>query len=247
MERHDSVHAFPGDTHVSEEQYRACIDHRCISSASTVGKAARACEVEVDTETFERWKRTAAAVGFLDEFSEISRDPESIYNLCIQGACYFQGWSEMPTIPEGLDKHIESGAVLLGNAISALPQEQQREFRNAVEAMAFIVLWKAGLWHPENAADYTQPREFAELLKHEAKHTSQLLTETASETVREQPNFERFTTWCNRAITLGSLVHNTFNLKEEYERELVQVSPTLGNRIRIARHVGPSVMAMMRD
>lgn len=247
MEMQTPVHTFPGDRHVTKEQYRACINHGYVSSVPTVAGAARAHGIGVDTETFERWKRTAAAASLLDDFLDTSGDLESAYRLYTQGVHYFRGWSEAPVAPEEADERLEPGIILLGNAVSGLPQEQQGMLCEAAESIAFIALWKAGCWYPDDEADYSRPDMFAELIKYEAADTARLITETASKSVREHPNFERFSTWCTQAITLGALVNNTLDLKEDYEHELVQVAPTPINRLRIACRVGAPALAMTQD
>lgn len=247
MEMRTPVYTFPGDRYVSKEQYWACINQGYVSSVPTVAGAARAYGIDVDAETFERWKRTAAAASLLDDFLDASLDMDKAYEQYIQGIDYFRGRAEAPVTPEGIDERLEPGLALLGNSISVLPQERQDKLYDAAQAIALIALWKSGRSRPDNVTDYSQPDNFAALLKSEADYTSLLIKETTTEYVRNQPSFEQFSTWCENAVTLGTLVNHTLDLREDYHHELTQVEPTPANRIKVAKHIGSPALAMTRN
>lgn len=247
MEMRTPVYTFPGDRHVSKEQYWACINQGYVSSVPTVTGAARAFGIDVDAETFERWKRTASAASLLDDFLDTSPDMERAYGLYMQGIDYSRGTADAPKLPEKADQRLEPSIILLGNATTVLPEQQQARLYQAAGVVALLALWKAGHSRPDNETDYSDPRAFVELLKTEAASTSQLVTETTTEYVRGQPGFEQFYTWCNQAITLGALVNTTLDLETDYTQKLTQVEPTLANRLRVARSMGRPALAMMQD
>lgn len=244
MEMRTPVYTFPGDRHISKEKYWAFISQGYVSSVPTVAGAAHGFGIDVDAETFERWKRTFAAASLLDDFLDTSFDIDKAYELYIQGIDYFRCQSEAPTPPLGIDERLEPGLILLGNSTSVLPQENQATLYDAAHAIAHIALWKSGRSKPDNITDYSQPKNFTELLKSEATYTSKLVKETTTEYVRNQSGFELFSTWCDNALVLGTVVNHTLDLRQDFRNEVTQVKPTLVNRARIAKHIAKSVLAM---
>lgn len=247
IEMRTPVHTFPGDRHVSKEQYWACVNQGYVSSVPTVAGAARAFGIDVDEETFERWKRTASAASLLDDFLDTSLDMEQAHGLYMQGIDYFRGTTEAPKPPEEVDKRLEPSIILLGNATKVLPEQQQERLYEAAGVVALLALWKAGHSCPDNETDYSNPRSLVELLKTEATYTSPLITETTTEYVRGQPGFEQFSTWCDNAVELGTIVNHTLDLREDYHYEITQVEPTLANRAIVAKHIGGPALAMMHN
>lgn len=230
------VYTFPGDA-IDPETYRHTIFNGYVSSVATIYGGARGYNLDIDAETFERWKRIGAASGLLDDYLDSSPDTESATRAYTEGLCSIFGVaSDDFHAPEWANKSLEPAVRLMSNSVAVMPTESIHSLVNAARFIGDAVLAKS---HCTDVDDYI------EILKQEAYQSSLLIHGSVSDYVRDQPNFPRFARWCTHAIQLGTLVDCTWDLRTDKKHGITGVAATVPNSIRIARNIRPPISGMV--
>lgn len=221
-----SVHYFPGDEQYSSEVYQHTIFSGYISSVATIAGAAYGLSIELDTETFERWKRIAASAGLIDDFLDkpANKNTHALYSEGIRAS--FNEKHTAPQAPKGVDQRLEPAMQLLHNSV--IPIEHSRRER----------LMEAALIIGDIAVEKTlcsSTRSYTDLLRKEAIETSELIHNSASESVQRHPNFMAFAEWCRSAMLLGTFVDHSWDLWSDHTEKRTAVPAHIANCLRISR------------
>lgn len=234
-----SSYAFPGDESVSQEVYRKCITSGYVSSVCTLTGAAESFGLDIDAETFERWKRMGAAGGLIDDFIDDSPDPGIAHELYNEGLArsvmLVDGWNDISP-PPWTDDRLLPAIKLLANSVEILPGAQIEKLVAAAKIIGESSITKS---------ECADTKKYIRLLKQEALATSMLIYDSASDVVREQNGFEAFTVWCRNAMELGTLADSSRDLWVDNRNELTKVGATVLNSVRIARHLHRPIRAMI--
>ena len=67
------VRSYRGDESIDAAAYQGAIFNGYISCVPFLYGAARGYGLDIDADTFERWKRVTAAAGIIDDFLDVSR------------------------------------------------------------------------------------------------------------------------------------------------------------------------------
>lgn len=190
---HSPLHTFPGDQAIDAATYRRSTFSGYVSSVSTVYGAARACGLPVDSETFERWKRGAAAAGLLDDFLDESPREHDASRMYVRGLEQFiADPNSMGPAPAWADPRLEPALKLLHNSVEALPEARKSQLLTSARRIGALAIEKARC---RDAASYIG------LLQEEGHHTGRLISGSVSETmrVRHEDGFRVFERWCSGA------------------------------------------------
>ncbi len=219
-----SVHAFKDDEAVDAAAYRRVMRSGYISSAATLHGAARSFGIELDTETFERWKRICAAAGLIDDF--LDRSPDIVSAMHTYEAVLVAGGQnlEYQPLPEWADERLVPAIRLLMASVERLAEQDLARLTYSALAIGRIAVCKS------EESDLTNYRD---LLKQEAAHTSNLVASSASASVRLERSFDEFTACCERVFELATLYDHARDLKEDYRQGLTRVRPTIGRRMAL--------------
>lgn len=220
------VHVFPGDETIDSELYTTVIFSGYLSSVSTLTGGAIGHNLNVDTETFERWKRVCGAAGLLDDFLDESNDYQSAGSLYLRvlGGAFDSNTTIQ--VPRQTDERLAPAVQLLFNSVSVLPEIRKRRLVDSALSIGHAALKKSGC---DDIEDYIS------ILKAEAFHTSLLITETASEKVKEQTNYGAFTGWCTNALEAATLLDAARDLWADKMHGRVRVEPTIFRSLIIAK------------
>lgn len=228
---------FPGDEQIHPETYRRVIFSGYVSSIATIFGAARGYRLVVGAETLERWKRIGAAAGLVDSFLDDSPDPDQARSLYERGLRLALDPGADPQAPAWADARLEPAVKLLRNSIATLSAER---IESLVESSRFVS--DAG----RHKAQCVEVREYVEVLRQEAFHSSRLIHGSVADDVRQQAGFAAFARWCTTAIELGALVDSTWDLWADNRHGRTRVKATLWNSARIAVHAYRPARALSR-
>jgi hypothetical protein len=236
-EFHSPVYDFPGDDMVDDETYRRAIFDGYVSSVSTAYGAARGCGLEVDAETFERWKRCGSAAGLLDDFLDESPNLQEANELYQFGLNYVTEHQKDAQAPEWLDSRLASAIVLLRNSVSVLPERQQSALVSSARAIGSIAIKKA---------QCSDINEYIDCLREEGRYTAVLVSESVSENMRHDDAFPAFMNWCENALEFATLVDSARDLWADKAAGRVDVDATARNSLRIVSKMRRSSKALYR-
>lgn len=228
------IHYFPGDEHVPVDTYQRCINKSYMSTVATVTGAAEGCGLDIDSETFERWKRVLSAMDFLDDLLDESPDrqlAQGVYRNCLD---YLADDTEAATALRWADDEFGSSVYLLKNSIAPLPVARQKSLVNSAARIGQIAPEKV------KSADV---KKYAELLREEGHLTAGLLTETASDHVYLQDGFSDFKNWITYTTIWANIMCCSRDLKSDIETGNTKVEYGLVNRARIAWYSGRLAVA----
>lgn len=232
------VHIFDGDN-LSPELYRQTIFNGYITSVSTIYGAARGYGLDIDSETCERWKRIGAAAGLLDDYLDTSPDFRTANMAYNEGlSALFCTMADSFHIPDESSKSLDPAITLLRNSITTMPEANVRSLMQAAKFIGNIAVTKS------QCSDITM---YIQQLKEEAFYSSQLIYDSASDFVRDQPNYYRFSQWCVHAIQLGTLVDSTWDLWTDKKQDRTGIEASVPNACRIVREIRPAVAGMLKQ
>lgn len=217
--------SFPGDENISALDYAEAIDSGYISSVSTIVGAAEGFGLKVDDETFERWKRTASAVGLVDSLLDNPRYNDDIFDLypyVIRGLTHDSCSYDLPRYT---DVRLKTILLLLGNSLKSLPSSSVEKMVDSTFMIGEIAKEKA------KCSDVGR---YIEILKREAYLTARIITSTASDYVRTQASFVDFKQWSQDAMELGTLIDSAKDLKDDLAEGRCNVALTAKNSLAIA-------------
>lgn len=220
-----SVHVFSGDDAFSPDAYRQAVYSGYLSSVSTAYGAARGCGLDVDSETFERWKRCGAAAGLLDDFMDESPRLHEASELYLNGLGKVLDNKDDVPIPEWADDRLATAVALLRSSVDVLPEKQKEKLAASARAIGIMAVRKA---------ECSDVREYIACLIQEGRDTAALVSESASEYVHAQPSFPTFREWCGDALEFATLADSARDLWADKNAGLVSVDATALNSLRIA-------------
>lgn len=200
------VHAFPGDESLDPAIYPRTIFSGYMSSAVTVYGAALGFGVEVDAETFERWKRLGAAAGLVDDFLDESADIKGSSADFEQGLAKVFAGDELPDLSE-VDPRLTLAVQLLRNSVAVLPEQRQERLLEAARHIGRIAVRKVQCDTLET---------YFSILREEAAESSVLIAESVSEEIKSQPPYDRFRHWCANAIALGTFADSSRDMWQDH-------------------------------
>lgn len=223
------VHQFPGDESLDPAQYARAIFSGYMSSTATVYGAAQGYHMEVDTETFERWKRIGAAAGLVDDFLDESPDiAQSAADFEYGLVKTFEGAEVVA--PHGVDSRLVPAVRLLHNSVAVLPEQRQGRLLEAARRIGNIAVEKAQC---DTLDDYIA------LLREEADESSVLIADSVSEAVHAQPAYPLFRSWCKDAISLGIFADSARDLWQDHKQGRVALRASWLGSMALAARVLP--------
>lgn len=214
-----SKHLFIGDEQINSVMYKRVIYNGYMSSVSTLYGAARGFGMDLDSQTFERWKRLGATAGIIDDLLDNAPDlcgALSVYEQSLERTATGNLFTE----PLYTSSELVIAAKLLYNSVAILPRETQEALYANARTIGELALQKAGCNTIESYID---------LLGEEATRTSELVTLASSLEVREQPQFKRFREWCEQAVLFATLADHTRDFRNDYKHRRTLVRPSLSN------------------
>ena len=230
------VYDFPGDQTIDDHTYRSCVTSGYISSVSTLHGAAESFNLDVDPETFERWKRIGSAAGLLDDFLDESPDIERasrIYDLFLDHA--FES-VDSAVVPDWADDRLVPAVDLLTNSTVVLPEKQTASLLMAAKSIGQIALSKASC---------TDLKQYLDILRQEASASGKLVYDSASNRVRAHTDFPAFEQWVDSAMWFGTLGDSARDLRADERAGRVSVRATALNSLRIALRARQPMRAML--
>ncbi len=232
------VHTFPGDEQISAEQYRQTIFSGYLSSVTTLYGVARGYGLQIDSETFERWKRIGAAAGLIDDFLDESADLYQASNSYDDGLVMALEKPGEAKPPEKADPRLGTVIALLQNSIQPVPTFRKESLTSAARNIGRVSVIKA---------ECDDVSEYIQILRREAEDSSVLIKDSASYNVRAQPGFGAFAVWCSNALEFGTLADHARDLWADYRAGRTKVSPTVLQSIRIAMETRDPARNMMKS
>jgi hypothetical protein len=224
----ESVHEFPGDSAISKTDYRTAIFGGYVSSISTLYGVASGSGLDVDTETFERWKRFSAAAGLIDDYLDDAGDIQEANREYSRGIHDILDPTPGSVIAPYGQEQLLTAALLLRNSTYGLPEQSKAQLVTIAKSIGDIAVRKS----TSESVD-----EYIELLTQEALLTSQLVINTASEYVQAQGHFRPFTKWCDNALIFATLGDSARDLWSDAREGRTAVQPNTGNALRIMRRL----------
>lgn len=218
---------FTGDEAVTPEQYKGVMDsdYNYLHLVRSIAFAAEGYGLELDHETLERWKRVGAAASYLDTFLDESPDRQEAARLFDQGIRHVLEGAEKPEAPDWAEPQLETSVDLMNNSVAVLPEDRQETLLVAAGLIAEISVAKSRC---------TDPSEYLDVLSLEGQLSGVLTSESVSDDVYKQPQFDDFALWAMCLGEAGTLADSALDLKRDYEKGLTKVRPTLRNRAKIA-------------
>ena len=231
-----SVFYFPGDESICQQDYEDCIGAGYASSVATLAGALEGFGVDIDRETFERYKRTASVIGLCDDLLDESQSiymgyeafNQAISTAANGGDFELTAWS---------DNRLITALQLYGNCFTVLSRDKQERILMAAEGIASLAMIKSSC---------TDADEYSSLLKAEGRLTNVLVAEATSDTVQRDPRFKAFIEWSELALEAGTLTNSLLDLRDDYIRRLTSVEPSIRNRARIANHLHETLGDLIR-
>jgi hypothetical protein len=212
-----------------------------MSTLSFVKGAAKSIGIHLDAETLERWKRICNAAYLIDDFLDTAPDIETACDMYAENMeLAFQTTNEQilqksDSMPE-VGSKLATAIVLMKNSVSTLPDDQLSLLKDAAANINAITRLKLTC----NDTD-----EYVELLKQEAHDTSILISESASDNVRQQRRYYDFTLWCRNTMALGTLGDSAIDLRQDNRQGIMKVQPSCSAVAKIALQAFHSGRAMI--
>lgn len=223
-----SLYDFENDSYINAKTYTDCMKAPYISIVSYMKGAAEAGGLELDPETLERWKRVCSAMYFIDEFLDTAPDRKAAchqFENGLRSSLTHDTPELLATTSPATHEQLVPIIILLKNSMQTLPEARVASLIEAACDINTIALKKITI-------DDTQ--HYIELLHHEATQTSNLLTQSVSDAVHRQPDFNQFASWCQQTMTMAILADSAVDLRQDYREEVVAVSPTAIHIARLA-------------
>lgn len=220
-----SVFNFPGDEAIDSKLYRKCTKTGYASSVSTITGGAMGFGLDIDTETFERWKRLFSVAGLLDDFLDEYPDREQTSLLYDEGLSTAFSSIEEIHPPNWANPLLVPAIKLLSNSVAVLPQNQIDYLFESARCIGNIVRKKI---------DCRDIYDYVEILQLEAKHTSNLIHGSVSENVYHQTNFSEFSMWVDNAMELGTLANSAKDIWSDKRDGIINIDATILNSAKIA-------------
>lgn len=221
---HTPVHYFPGDETIDIETYSSAIFSGYVSSVSTLYGAARGFGLDIDSESFERWKRLGAASGLLDDFLDESGDILGASVLYEDGLTRAVAGDEDITAPSWTDTRLPAAVRLLQHCVHALPENQNQALLQAAYGIGRIAVAKA---------ECTDVHEYISHLEAEGRRTAVLISASTSEYVRRQDGYAEFEKWCASTLICATFADSARDIWKDTAAGRVGVEPTVLNSFRI--------------
>ena len=231
-----SVYQFPGDEETPLETYQSVIFGGYVTTTATLYGAARALELPVDAETFERWKRICATAGLLDDFLDDSPDPAKSQELYDEELdSQLQGASTV-SLPEWADRRLVPAINMLAASVLNMPEEQRSKMIMSAQSIGRLAITKTSLDNVE---------AYAGVLQKEATETGNLIRYSVTDSIYNDPRFDAFASWCEQAITLATLYDHARDLSLDNQRGRTVLEPSLRNKLKIGSHALRPFVSLM--
>lgn len=221
---HAPVFTFPGDETIDGPTYDRAIFSGYLSSVSTLYGAARGFGLEIDGESFERWKRLGAAAGLLDDFLDESGDIQDAHARYDDGLTRALEGDEDIVAPAWADKRLPAAMRLLQHSTHALPEAQKTALIGAARTIGKLATVKAAC---------TDPDEYIGHLETEGRQTAVLVHASTSEYVRSQDKHGLFEQWCASTMICATLADCSRDLWKDYAEGRVGVTPSPKRSLQI--------------
>lgn len=238
QEMRKSVYVFPGDEQVSVDEYQECIGVGYVSSLATIIGATERYGLEVDTETFERWKRISAAAHHIDSFLDESNDRQEAYERYMQGIAYHQGRTGAIPDTAEITPRLKNSIILMDNAVSVLSPQRHDRLLGLAQTIGDI---------SQRKTVCIDAQEYTRLLRKEGISCGLIISESASDHVRSQPAFELFAIWAVNALEFGTLQDSLKDLRMDANTGLTGVEFNIYNSLIIALSARRSFSALTRN
>lgn len=232
-----SAHIFPEDEAIAPEEYALCCKEKYVSSVATVVGAAESYGLDIDSETFERWKRISVNANLLDVFLDESSDRDYALDLYLSGVAYFRGDADYPRAPDFLDPRLETSIKLMYNSVAVMPRERIDSMLDIAGMIGLMSRVKS------QCGDINS---YIALLKEEGRISGLLVSESVSDYVRSQPDYEYFARWAVSALEFGTLQDSFKDLENDSKTGLTRVEFNVYNSLKLAFSLRRSFSALTR-
>lgn len=224
------VHRFTGDDLIDSRIYELCMSGGYMSTLSFIIGGAKALDLDVDSETLERWKRICNAAYLIDDFIDNADDTRRACDLydTSMGQIFAATNSEIlstETTPFETSPLLLPAIVLMKNSITPLPADNVSNLQNSALGISAVARRKI---------ECLDVSSYLNLLREEAYYTSQLITESASSDMQTQPAYSDFKIWCQQLMHMAILGDSAIDLRDDANHDVTNVTPTMRNIAKIA-------------